>query len=90
MKLGCTIRYESVRKSLECAWHVLEILENSPAQKANLKPQKDYIIGSETSLFHELDDFKESIKNPNRYLYVYNTDRDSFRYVFIQRHPFES
>lgn len=84
MKLGCTIRYETARKAIESVWRILEVLKESQADIAGLRPNNDYIVGSGISLFHESDDFYTFIHSSSSDpLYVYNIIDDTFRYVLL-------
>eukprot|EP01080_Neovahlkampfia_damariscottae_P011239 gene11239-4059_t len=91
LKLGCTIRYETVQKALECVWHVAEVQTDSPAEKSKLQKESDFIIGIGPYLFHEADDFGTWLsKNTKEPFYVYNSKTDSFRYVLVERKEDES
>jgi hypothetical protein len=67
-------------------WHVLEILEGSPAESAGLVPFGDYILGYSGGVLHKESDFynlvEEHIDKPLR-LFVYNSDFDVTREVVI-------
>ena len=102
LKLGCTIRYETVQKALgkkkkfkltnlECVWHIADVLKGSPAEKSNLQSEFDFIIGIGPYLFHDADDFGTWLsKNTKEPFYVYNSKSDSFRYVLVERNKDES
>lgn len=85
--LGCTIRYESVRKSLDCVWHVLSVEKDSPAARAGLQSNTDYLVGSGDTLFKDSDDFHDLLSGSatKLRLFVYNLVSDSFREVIIDR-----
>lgn len=67
-------------------WHVLEILEGSPAESAGLVPFGDYILGYSGGVLHKESDFykliEEHVDKPLR-LFVYNADFDVTREVVI-------
>lgn len=67
-------------------WHVLEILEGSPAESAGLVPFGDYILGYSGGVLHKESDFynlvEEHVDKPLR-LFVYNSDFDVTREVVI-------
>ena len=67
-------------------WHILEILEGSPAQSAGLVPYGDFIIGWPSGALRSESDFYELIENhvdKALRLYVYNSDYDHTREVII-------
>uniref|UniRef100_A0A7S1JD48 PDZ GRASP-type domain-containing protein n=1 Tax=Eutreptiella gymnastica TaxID=73025 RepID=A0A7S1JD48_9EUGL len=43
--LGCSIVWESIEKAYLYSWHILDIRPGSNAEKAQLQPHRDYIIG---------------------------------------------
>lgn len=67
-------------------WHVLEILEGSPAESAGLVPFGDYILGYASGVLQKESDFYELVAQyedkPLR-LFVYNSDFDVTREVVI-------
>jgi hypothetical protein len=70
---------------------VVDVLKESPAEKAKLKSEFDYIIGIGPYLFHEADDFTTWLsKNSKQPFYVYNSKTDAFRYVLVERNKDES
>jgi hypothetical protein len=84
--LGCSIRYSTTLGAVDRFWRVVEIFENSPAQKAGFIPTKDWIIGAADLNILNYDDFNEFLiqnkKHPIR-LIVYNSDQDACRVVSI-------
>lgn len=72
--------------SFHQVWHVLEILENSPAESAGLVPFGDYILGYSGGVLHKEGDLyslvEEYVDKPLR-LFVYNSDFDVTREVVI-------
>lgn len=84
--LGLTLRPCSPHLALASVWHILDILENSPAESAGLVPFGDYVIGWSGGVLRHEGDFYELVEShegrPLR-LYVYNSDYDHTREVII-------
>jgi len=83
--LGVSIRFCSFDGAAENVWHVLDVITNSPADIAGLRPHTDYIIGADTVL-HDAEDFfnlVESHESKPLKLYVYNSETDGCREVTI-------
>ncbi|KAK9898194.1 hypothetical protein P389DRAFT_166517 [Cystobasidium minutum MCA 4210] len=84
--LGLSLRLCNPDGALEKVWHVLEILEGSPAESAGLVPFGDYILGYSGGVLHKESDFynlvEEHVDKPLR-LFVYNADFDVTREVVI-------
>ena len=84
--LGLSLRLCNPDGALENVWHILEVLDNSPAQAAGLVPFGDYVIGSASNVLHKESDFyrlvEEHVDKPLR-LFVYNSDFDVTREVVI-------
>lgn len=79
---GITIRYCSSESALDTVWHVLEVQPNSPASKAGLKEDEDYIIGTHNALLQDAEDLYKMIaayENKNLTLFVYNIHTDNTR-----------
>lgn len=67
-------------------WHVLDVVEGSPADSAGLVPFGDYIIGWTGGPLQSEGDFFQLVEqsaNNNLSLYVYNSDYDHTREVVI-------
>lgn len=84
--LGLSLRLCNPDGALEKVWHVLEILEDSPAESAGLVPFGDYILGYAGGVLHKEADFyrlvEDHVDKPLR-LFVYNADFDVTREVVI-------
>ncbi|GAA99648.1 uncharacterized protein L969DRAFT_86922 [Mixia osmundae IAM 14324] len=84
--LGLSMRLCNPEGALEQVWHVLEIMEGSPAESAGLVPYGDYIIGYAGGVLRGEGDFYELVENhderPLR-LFVYNSDFDITREVVL-------
>lgn len=84
--LGCSIRYSNTLGAVERAWRVLDIHENSPALRAGLIPEQDWIIGAADLNILNDSDFTEFLiqnkKHPVR-LVVYNLVQNACRIVTI-------
>ncbi|TPX35871.1 hypothetical protein SmJEL517_g01690 [Synchytrium microbalum] len=84
--IGCSVRFCDYAGSGENVWHILEIYDKSPAQKAGLKAHSDYIIGSPQATLRDQQDLydlvERSLGQPLQ-LFVYNKDVDSVREVLL-------
>ncbi|CAO1630608.1 unnamed protein product [Parajaminaea phylloscopi] len=84
--LGLTLRLCAPHLALSAVWHILDILEESPAESAGLVPFGDYVIGWAGGVLKHEGDFYELVEahegRPLR-LYVYNSDYDHTREVII-------
>lgn len=84
--LGCSIRYSTTLGAVERAWRILEVYEKSPALRAGLIPEKDWIIAAADLNILNDADFTEFLiqnkKHPVR-LVVYNSAQDVCRIVSI-------
>lgn len=72
--------------ALEQVWHVLEVLEGSPAQSAGLVPFGDWIIGYSGGVLRGEGDFYdvvESHTDKSLRLFVYNSDYDVTRETIL-------
>ncbi len=73
-------------QALSHVWHILEILEGSPAESAGLVPFGDFVIGWPGGVLSSEGDFYELVEaHTDRALrlYVYNSDYDHTREVII-------
>jgi hypothetical protein len=75
--LGLSMRLCSPEAALDDVWHILEVMENSPAESAGLVPYGDWILGwpggalSGENAFYEL--VEAHIDKPLRVI-VYSYD----------------
>ncbi|GAA6061530.1 hypothetical protein JCM10212_004520 [Sporobolomyces blumeae] len=84
--LGLSLRLCNPHHALEQVWHVLEVLEGSPAQSAGLVPFGDWIIGYAGGVLRGEGDFYDVVEahtdKPLR-LFVYNADYDVTREAIL-------
>ncbi|KAI5481809.1 golgi reassembly stacking protein 2 [Pseudohyphozyma bogoriensis] len=81
--LGLSLRICHPSHALEQVWHVLEILEGSPAQSAGLVPFGDWIVGYAGGVLRGEGDFYDvHVDKPLR-LFVYNADYDVTREAIL-------
>ncbi|GAA6011171.1 hypothetical protein JCM10207_005524 [Rhodosporidiobolus poonsookiae] len=84
--LGLSLRLCNPAHALEQVWHVLEILEGSPAQSAGLVPFGDWIVGYAGGVLRGEGDFYDVVEShvdkPLR-LFVYNSDYDVTREAIL-------
>lgn len=83
--LGVSIRFCSFEGANENVWHILDVNPGSPAAKAGLHANTDYIIGAD-SILHESEDLFaliDSHEGKPLKLYVYNLNSDSCREVTL-------
>ena len=69
--IGVSIRFCSFENVSDNIWHILEVYPNSPADKAGLCSNTDYIIGYEM-MDEEFDTFIEQNNRKEVKLFVYN------------------
>ncbi|SAM76768.1 related to GRH1-acetylated protein, involved in ER to Golgi transport [Ustilago bromivora] len=84
--LGLSLRLCNPSQALLHVWHILEILEGSPAESAGLVPFGDFVIGWPGGVLQAEGDFYELVEaHTDRALrlYVYNSDYDHTREVII-------
>ncbi|EST06325.1 GRASP55/65 PDZ-like domain protein [Kalmanozyma brasiliensis GHG001] len=84
--LGLSLRLCNPSQALSHVWHILEILEGSPAESAGLVPFGDFVIGWPGGVLSSEGDFYELVEaHTDRALrlYVYNSDYDHTREVII-------
>ncbi|WFD23849.1 hypothetical protein MEQU1_002543 [Malassezia equina] len=85
--LGLTLRLCNPMDTISHTWHILDVVEGSPADSAGLVPFGDYIIGWTGGPLQGEGDFFQLVEqsaNTNLSLYVYNSDYDHTREVVIQ------
>ncbi|GAA5854912.1 hypothetical protein JCM9279_000197 [Rhodotorula babjevae] len=84
--LGLSLRLCNPHHALDQVWHVLEILEGSPAQSAGLVPYGDWIVGYAGGVLRGEGDFYDVVEahvdKPLR-LFVYNSDYDVTREAIL-------
>ncbi|KDE07189.1 hypothetical protein MVLG_02589 [Microbotryum lychnidis-dioicae p1A1 Lamole] len=84
--LGLSLRLCDPQHALDQVWHVLEILEGSPAQSAGLVPFGDWIIAYSGGILRGEGDFYDVVEahvdKPLR-LFVYNADYDVTRETIL-------
>ncbi|OAV99944.1 hypothetical protein PTTG_01442 [Puccinia triticina 1-1 BBBD Race 1] len=84
--LGLSLRLCSPQNALANVWHVLDIIEGSPAQDAGLVPFGDWIIGYAGGILrgeNELYEVVEEHEGRPLRLFVYNADYEVTREVVI-------
>ncbi|GJE88377.1 GRASP55/65 PDZ-like domain-containing protein [Phanerochaete sordida] len=84
--LGLSMRMCEPEFAMENVWHVLDVLEGSPAESAGLVPYGDWIIGWSGGVLSTEGDFYEvveaHIEKPLR-VFVYSYDFDNIREVVL-------
>ncbi|KAF8527513.1 GRASP55/65 PDZ-like domain-containing protein, partial [Hysterangium stoloniferum] len=84
--LGLSMRLCQPDLALDNVWHVLDVLEGSPAESAGLVPYGDWIVGWSGSALHSEGDFYDLVEahvdKPLR-VYVYSYDFDTLREVVL-------
>ncbi|GHJ87430.1 hypothetical protein NliqN6_3832 [Naganishia liquefaciens] len=84
--LGLSMRLCDPGEALGQVWHILEVLEGSPAESAGLVPYGDYVVGWTEGPLHTESDFydlvEQHIDKPLR-LYVYSADLDNLREIVL-------
>ncbi|KAH8104843.1 GRASP55/65 PDZ-like domain-containing protein [Cristinia sonorae] len=84
--LGLSMRMCAPETSMDNVWHVLDVLEGSPAESAGLVPYGDWIIGWSGGVLSVESDFYEvveaHVEKPLR-VYVYSYDFDNIREVVL-------
>ncbi|KAI0084786.1 GRASP55/65 PDZ-like domain-containing protein [Irpex rosettiformis] len=84
--LGLSMRMCEPELTVENVWHVLDVLEGSPAESAGLVPYGDWIIGWSGGVLSAESDFYDVVEShidkPLR-VYVYSYDFDNIREVVL-------
>ncbi|EJT98566.1 hypothetical protein DACRYDRAFT_24192 [Dacryopinax primogenitus] len=84
--LGLSLRLCDPTHALENVWHILEVMEGSPAESAGLVPYGDWIVGWSGGVLGAESDFYDlveaHVEKPLR-VYVYSYDFDSMREVVL-------
>ncbi|KAG1705190.1 hypothetical protein DVH05_004123 [Phytophthora capsici] len=84
--LGVTIRFDSYEGAEDQLLHVLDVVESSPAQRAGLKADSDYLLGTPERVFMDTEDLHDEILDAldgSFQCYVYNSLEDQVRIVSI-------
>jgi len=61
--LGLSMRMCEPEASLDNVWHVMDVLEGSPAESAGLVPYGDYIVGWSGGALNAENDFYELVES---------------------------
>ncbi|GLB38247.1 putative GRASP55/65 PDZ-like domain containing protein [Lyophyllum shimeji] len=84
--LGLSMRMCEPEHATENVWHVLDVLEGSPAESAGLVPMGDWILGWSGGVLSAENDFYDLVEahidKPLR-VYVYSYDFDTLREVVL-------
>ncbi|CDO70850.1 hypothetical protein BN946_scf184801.g43 [Trametes cinnabarina] len=84
--LGLSMRMCEPEFAMDNVWHVLDVLEGSPAESAGLVPYGDWIIGWSGGVLGAEGDFYDVVEahidKPLR-VYVYSYDFDTIREVVL-------
>ncbi|OSD07582.1 hypothetical protein PYCCODRAFT_1358441 [Trametes coccinea BRFM310] len=84
--LGLSMRMCEPESAMDNVWHVLDVLEGSPAESAGLVPYGDWIIGWSGGVLSAEGDFYDVVEahidKPLR-VYVYSYDFDTIREVVL-------
>ncbi|TYZ57355.1 hypothetical protein PybrP1_012955 [[Pythium] brassicae (nom. inval.)] len=84
--LGVTIRFDSYEGAEDQLLHVLNVVQDSPAHQAGLRPESDYLLGTPERVFRDPEDLHDEILDAlddTFQCYVYNTAVDQVRIVSI-------
>lgn len=66
--------------SLECVWHVLDVLEGSPSESAGLVPYGDWIIGWSGGVLGAEGDFYDVVEAVR--MFFFDRPKDSVNEIF--------
>ncbi|ETI40397.1 hypothetical protein, variant 1 [Phytophthora nicotianae P10297] len=84
--LGVTIRFDSYEGAEDQLLHVLNVAESSPAERAGLRADSDYLLGTPERVFADAEDLHDEILDAldgSFQCYVYNSLEDQVRIVSI-------
>ena len=84
--MGAKLRYEQFDDAHHKVLAVSHVYEGSPAQTADFKPYRDFIVGTKELTFEDIDSFAKYIsvnENQSVSLYVYNIDSEKVRSVEV-------
>ncbi|KAF9919598.1 Golgi reassembly-stacking protein 2 [Linnemannia zychae] len=77
--IGCSIRFCMFDAVNDVVWHILDVAQGSPAERAGLCAHSDYVIGTPYGIMRGEGDLydlvEDNIGEPLR-LHVYNADTD--------------
>ncbi|KAF9339959.1 Golgi reassembly-stacking protein 2 [Linnemannia elongata] len=77
--IGCSIRFCMFDAVNDVVWHILDVAQGSPAEKAGLCAHSDYVIGTPYGIMRGEGDLydlvEDNIGEPLR-LHVYNSETD--------------
>jgi len=92
--LGLTIKFDSFEDADDNVIHILDVKDNSPAQKAGFEPYNDYLLGTPYSVFKDLDDLSDLVMEVSYEndggasrgidIFVYSTRTDTVRRLVIK------
>ncbi|PPR05363.1 hypothetical protein CVT24_007977 [Panaeolus cyanescens] len=84
--LGLSMRLCNPENATDNVWHVLDVIEGSPAESAGLVPMGDWILGWSGGVLSAENDFYDLVEahidKPLR-VYVYSYDFDTLREVVL-------
>ncbi|CEG40462.1 Golgi reassembly stacking protein GRASP65, contains PDZ domain [Plasmopara halstedii] len=84
--LGVTIRFDSYEGAEDHVLHILSVAESSPAERAGLRADSDYLLGTPERVFADAEDLHDEILDAldgSFQCYVYNSLEDQVRIVSI-------
>ncbi|KAF4143633.1 GRASP55/65 PDZ-like domain [Phytophthora infestans] len=84
--LGVTIRFDSYEGAEDQLLHVLNVEDSSPAERAGLRADSDYLLGTPERVFADSEDLHDEILDAldgSFQCYVYNSLDDQVRIVSI-------
>ncbi|KAG0253966.1 Golgi reassembly-stacking protein 2 [Actinomortierella ambigua] len=84
--LGCSIRFCMFDAANDVVWHVMDVYQGSPAERAGFCAHSDYIVGTPYGIMRgegDLYDLIEDNAGEALRLYVYNAETDHVREVII-------
>lgn len=84
--LGAVFRYDSLQEGDNQGFKVMQVFANSPAETANIIPEKDYLLGTTDVMFRDMDELAETVNiclGKEIQLYIYNSDHEAIREVKI-------
>ncbi|KAI9573543.1 GRASP55/65 PDZ-like domain-containing protein [Boletus coccyginus] len=84
--LGLSMRMCEFESAADNVWHVLEVMEGSPAESAGLVPYGDWIIGWSGGVLSAENDFYDVVEahvDKPLQVYVYSYDFDNLREVVL-------
>lgn len=84
--LGVTVRFDSYEGAEDQLLHVLSVATSSPAERAKLRANSDYLLGTPERVFADAEDLHDEIMDAldgSFQCYVYNSLEDQVRIVSI-------